>query len=86
MGKSLGGRRNVTLHGLVTSDGGVTVELRHGHAVQFVKNGGDIRNPQKLLGHANIYQTQEYLRVAEDVLREAARKFGPEQGNDETDD
>lgn len=50
--------------------------LRHSHAVQCLKNGMDTRTLQKLLGHAKIETTERYLRLAEDDVMNAARKFG----------
>lgn len=43
--------------------------LRHTFAIRFLKNGGDIRALQMILGHADIATTQVYLRYnAADIM------------------
>ena len=35
------------------------MDLRHSFAVDFLKNGGNVKNLQIILGHENIYQTKQ---------------------------
>lgn len=51
--------------------------LRHSFAVQSVRNGMDTGRLQKLMGHAKVETTEEYLKFADKDLRDAARKYGP---------
>lgn len=44
--------------------------LRHTFAIRFLKNGGDIRTLQMILGHSDISTTQVYLRYSNDDLIE----------------
>lgn len=50
--------------------------LRHSCAVQTLKNGMDTRRLQKLLGHAQIETTEKYLRLSDDDVLDAVRKYG----------
>lgn len=50
--------------------------IRHGHAVQALKSGIDIRTVQKHMGHSDIETTMKYLRLIDDDVRESYRKFG----------
>ncbi len=59
-------RRRVTPH-----------TLRHTFATNILRNGGDIRFIQTLLGHANIGTTEIYTHIDSEAMREMFRKFGP---------
>lgn len=50
--------------------------LRHSCAVQCLKNRMDTRTLQKLMGHAKIDTTEQYLRLSESDVRDSARKYG----------
>jgi integrase/recombinase XerD len=50
--------------------------LRHGHAVEALKSGIDVRTVQKHLGHASLDMTMRYLNLIDDDVREAYRAFG----------
>lgn len=56
--------------------------LRHGHAVESIKSGIDIKTVALHLGHtdkygnANIEMTQKYLRLVNDDVKNAYQSFG----------
>ena len=49
--------------------------LRHSFATHIIKNGGDIRSVQSLLGHSSLSTTQKYVKIEEGVLKDAYNKF-----------
>jgi integrase/recombinase XerD len=49
-------------------------ELRHTFAVHFVKNGGDIRMLQQILGHSKLETTSIYLQFKTKDLKQAYSK------------
>ncbi len=51
--------------------------LRHTFATNILKNGGDIRFIQTLLGHSSISTTEIYTHLDNEAMREMFRKFGP---------
>ena len=51
--------------------------LRHTFATNILKNGGDIRFIQTLLGHSSISTTEIYTHLDSDTMREMFKKFGP---------
>jgi integrase/recombinase XerD len=50
--------------------------LRHGHGVQALKSGIDVRTVQKHLGHAKLEMTMKYLQLVDSDVREGYRRFG----------
>ncbi len=51
--------------------------LRHTFATAILRNGGDIRFIQQLLGHASVATTQIYTHVDDNTLREMYQKHKP---------
>jgi integrase/recombinase XerD len=50
--------------------------LRHGHAVESLKSGIDVRTVQKHLGHADVSMTMKYLRLVDDDVQKSYQQFG----------
>ncbi|EII2104269.1 tyrosine-type recombinase/integrase, partial [Staphylococcus pseudintermedius] len=44
-------------------------------ATEFIKNGGDVRVLQIILGHARITTTEIYTHVGTDVIKEQQLKY-----------
>jgi site-specific recombinase XerD len=53
--------------------------LRHGCATHLLQNGADVRQVQKLLGHASLETTAIYTHVAPEDLRCAVEKAHPRE-------
>lgn len=51
--------------------------LRHTFATAVLRNGGDIRFIQQLLGHASVATTQIYTHVDDSTLKEMYQKHRP---------
>lgn len=51
--------------------------LRHTFATTVMKNGGDIRFIQELLGHASVATTQIYTHIDENTLKDMYNKHRP---------
>lgn len=51
--------------------------LRHTFATAILRNGGDIRFIQQLLGHASVATTQIYTHVDDSTLKEMYQKHRP---------
>jgi len=49
--------------------------LRHSFASDLLRNGANLIQVQKMLGHSNVATTQIYTHVTDDELREAHKKF-----------
>ena len=47
-----------------------------------VKTGVDIRTIQLMLGHADIKQTQRYVKITDEELRKAKTGYGISSGRD----
>ncbi|KMJ59377.1 DNA integration/recombination/inversion protein [Bacillus sp. LL01] len=57
-------------------------KLRHTFAINFLKNGGDIRALQLIMGHADLSTTQVYLKYDEEEIKE---RFNQVEENDDLD-
>ncbi|KMJ58104.1 DNA integration/recombination/inversion protein [Bacillus sp. LL01] len=57
-------------------------KLRHNFAINFLKNGGDIRALQLIMGHADLSTTQVYLKYDEEEIKE---RFNQVEENDDLD-
>lgn len=51
--------------------------LRHTFATTVLRNGGDIRFIQQVLGHASVATTQIYTHIDDNMLREMYEKHRP---------
>ncbi len=51
--------------------------LRHTFATSIMRNGGDIRFIQEILGHASVATTQIYTHIDEGTLKEMYQKYRP---------
>lgn len=51
-------------------------KYRHTFAVNFLRNGGNLKQLQEILGHANIKTVEVYLKLA-DIDLEKARSYSP---------
>lgn len=51
--------------------------IRHGFAVQSLKNGLDIKKLGDLMGHESLDTTKEYLKFTKEEERNDYRKYGP---------
>ncbi|MFO7544328.1 MAG: tyrosine-type recombinase/integrase [Trueperaceae bacterium] len=51
--------------------------FRHTFAVEFIRAGGDAFTLQRLLGHATLDMTCQYVHLADSDLRAAHYKFAP---------
>lgn len=51
--------------------------LRHFFALSFLKNGGDVMNLQKLLGHASLDMVRRYVNMTDDDSLNAHRRASP---------
>ncbi|WP_404351619.1 tyrosine-type recombinase/integrase [Sutcliffiella horikoshii] len=57
-------------------------KMRHTFAINFLKNGGDIRALQLIMGHADISTTQIYLKYDEEEIKQ---RFSQVEDNDNLD-
>jgi integrase len=52
-------------------------DLRHCHAIMFLRNNGNLFALQREMGHSNLDMTKRYLALSDDDLREAHSKASP---------
>lgn len=57
--------------------------FRHTFAYQLIKNGADIRAVQKMMGHASLGTTQEYLKRAGVELKKEHKRSHPREQDKE---
>ncbi|MEC0721780.1 tyrosine-type recombinase/integrase [Bacillus haynesii] len=48
--------------------------LRHTFAINYLRNGGDIRSLQKIMGHKDLASTEIYLDYVDEIVIEQYRK------------
>jgi site-specific recombinase XerD len=51
--------------------------FRHGFAIEFLENGGNIHNLQNLMGHETLRSTEIYLKATDRRARRDHRKASP---------
>jgi integrase/recombinase XerD len=51
-------------------------KLRHVWATNFLKNGGDLKSAQQILGHSSLSTTQIYLHPTQDDMRNSMNNCG----------
>lgn len=52
-------------------------DLRHQHAIDYLRNGGDVMTLQKGMGHATLDMTRQYLALSDDDLRTSHDRASP---------
>lgn len=52
-------------------------DLRHCHAIMFLRNNGNLFALQREMGHSDLEMTKRYLAISDDDLREAHAKASP---------
>ncbi|MDO9509610.1 MAG: tyrosine-type recombinase/integrase [Thermovirgaceae bacterium] len=55
-------------------------DLRHVHALQFLRNGGNLIALQREMGHSDLTMTKRYLAITDEDVREAHCKASPVGG------
>lgn len=51
--------------------------IRHGFGRQYIKNGGDTRSLQEIMGHASISTTEIYVTLSRDEVVAKHHRFSP---------
>ncbi len=51
--------------------------LRYSYAIQFIRNGGDERTLQSILGHATMEMTRHYAKIAYSDVEKKMKEFSP---------
>lgn len=52
-------------------------DLRHQHAIEYLRNGGNLATLQKEMGHTTISMTQKYLALSENDIQTAHAQASP---------
>ena len=52
-------------------------DIRHQHAIQYLRNGGDAFTLQKGMGHHTMSMTRKYLALSDDDLKRVHEKASP---------
>jgi site-specific recombinase XerD len=52
-------------------------DLRHQHAIEYLRNGGNLATLQKEMGHTAISMTQKYLALSDDDIQTAHAQASP---------
>ena len=55
-------------------------DLRHKHALEYLRNGGDVMTLSAEMGHSSLETTQGYLALASSDIRRVHEKASPVQG------
>lgn len=51
--------------------------FRHTFAVMYLRNGGDVFSPQKMLGHTDLTMTLRYAELSQTDVIEKHRQCSP---------